>query len=164
MCTASTRVPAAHTRRSLEMVLSALVRAKHAFLFTSVVALTFLLPSSARATQTTVNFADTTDTVMGTATGRASIPTIPGVGRLCGLRSVPLPNGSTLALEGCVATIKAPKGKSFSSGNQVYLASESSGVGSDAILVIGGRGFVTVIFLSDFTASGQETGFPLTCA
>src|SRR6202171_76080 len=140
------------------MVLSALVRTKHAFLFTSVVALTFLLPSSVRADQTTITFTDTSESLTATATGRAKIVTLPILGPLCGT----VPAGQT-KVEGCIVRIDAPSGASFSSGNQVYLAAENSTVNSDAIVVVGHGSYVFVTFISDTVVSGQEQGLPPTC-
>jgi hypothetical protein len=123
--------------------------------------LPLLMSVSARAD--TVNFADTTDTVLGTTTGsRASIDSVMG-NQLCGLQTVTL-GGQTIAAEGCFASITAPAAlATLNGGDHLYLVNEG-GVVSDAIAVTQVLGTVHVVFLSDASVAGQEPGLPLTCA
>jgi hypothetical protein len=125
------------------------------FLAASAVLLMMLLSTPAWAD--TVNFADTTDTVVGTTSGmRASIGPVCGVGTF----AVPLSGGSIFAnVEGCTATINAPTG--FPNGGAaltLYLVTEN-GVVSDLLAVaVPGNGTAELLFVSDPNVNGTEPG------
>jgi hypothetical protein len=127
------------------------------FLAASAVLLMMLLSTPAWAD--TVNFADTTDTVVGTTpdnTGRASIGPVCGFGTF----AVPLSGGSIFAnVEGCTATINAPTG--FPNGGAaltLYLVTEN-GVVSDLLAVaVPGNGTAELLFVSDPSVNGTEPG------
>jgi len=140
------------------MVHSALIRAKHGFLFTASVALTFLLPSSVRADTATVNFADTTDAVGVATTGSRASSDI--VSTACASLST-----RGVSVECASATIMAPGvGATLTSGNHIYLVNEN-GVISDALVVYSLLGQAHAIFLSDAAVAGTDlpAGIPLTC-
>jgi hypothetical protein len=123
------------------------------FLVASAVLLVMLMSTPAWAD--TVNFADTTDSVVGTASGtRAKIGPVCGVGTF----TVPGTNSTFANVEGCTATITGVVGLPLN----IFLVQEN-GVVSDILAVFDNPVTSTaeLLFVSDPNVSGTEPGLDL---